>query len=261
MSLVGGRIGYLLLKAIASRQSAAEDSRPDTIDSQLKQFFGDDFFDLVRGKVVIDFGCGEGRQAVEMAINGAGRVIGLDIQEKRLEAARELARRKDVAHLCEFCSGTEEQADVIVSKDAFEHFSDPAAILLAMRRLVRDDGYVLASFGPTWLHPYGGHLFSVFPWSHLVFSEASLIRWRADFRHDGATRFSEVEGGLNQLTIRAFEEIVESSPFQLCWLDTVPIKGINLLKSRPLREIGSSIVRCKLTPKSQLGALQPRGTP
>ena len=118
-----------------------------------------------------------------------------------------------------------------------------------MATLLKPDGYVLAAFGPTWLHPHGGHIFSVFPWSHLVFSEQALIRWRADFKTDGATRFREVAGGLNQLTIAQFERIVADSPFQIEWLDTLPIRGIPLLKTRLLRELGSSIVRCKLTLK------------
>jgi hypothetical protein len=54
----------------------------------------------------------------------------------------------------------------------------------------------------------GGHLFSVFPWAHLIFSEQALIRWRSDFKSDGATRFSEVAGGLNQMTIRRFERLI-----------------------------------------------------
>ena len=64
--------------------------------------------------------------------------------------------------------------------------------------------------------------------------------------NDGATRFSEVDGGLNQLTISQFEDIVAASPFRIEKLETVPIKGFNLFKIRPLREIGSSIVQCKL---------------
>jgi hypothetical protein len=71
------------------------------------------------------------------------------------------------------------------------------------------------SFGPTWHHPYGGHLFSVFPWAHLIFSEKALTRWRSDLRDDGATRFGEVAGGLNQMTIRRFEELVADS--RLCF--------------------------------------------
>ena len=70
------------------------------------------------------------------------------------------------------------------------------------------DGEIWISFAWSWYHPYGGHLFSIFPWAHLVFSEECLIRWRANFKDDGATRFSEVSGGLNQITIAQFEKLI-----------------------------------------------------
>ncbi len=97
------------------------------------------------------------------------------------------------------------KAEVIVSLDSFEHFGDPAGVLAVMHDLLKPGGVIIATFGPTWYHPLGGHLFSVFPWAHLLFSEQALIRWRADIRSDGATRFGEVEGGLNQMTIARFE--------------------------------------------------------
>ncbi len=51
-----------------------------------------------------------------------------------------------------------------------------------MNTLLQPAGEVLVSFGPTWYHPLGGHLFSVFPWAHLIFSEKALIRWRSTFK-------------------------------------------------------------------------------
>ena len=107
-------------------------------------------------------------------------------------------------------------------------------------------GRVLTSFGPTWYHPYGGHLFSVFPWAHLLFSEAALIRWRSDIRSDGATRFSEVEGGLNQMSIARFEALVTRSRFIVRRLDAIPIRRKKMLGTRLTREFTTSIVRCVL---------------
>jgi hypothetical protein len=31
----------------------------------------------------------------------------------------------------------------------------------------------------------------------LIFMEKALLRWRADWHTDGATRFSKIDGGLN----------------------------------------------------------------
>ena len=75
--------------------------------------------------------------------------------------------------------------------------------------LLKPGGLLIASFGPTWYHPLGGHLVSVFPWAHLIFSETALMGWRSGIRADGAKRFHEVEGGLNQMTIRRFEQLAQ----------------------------------------------------
>jgi SAM-dependent methyltransferase len=250
MGIIGGQIGYRILRFIAPRsQSSSSSIGNEALDTKTEQFFGDTFFNDVVGKTVIDFGCGRGNQSVEIALKGAGKVIGLDILEQRLEVGRQAAKQSGVDDRCTFTTKTSELGDIVISKDAFEHFADPAEILQIMSTLLKPNGYILASFGPTWFHPYGGHLFSVFPWSHLIFTEESQIRWRSDFKTDGATRFSEIDGGLNQLTIARFEKIVADSPLRLEWLETVPIKGITLFKTKALREIGSSIVRCKISLK------------
>ena len=52
---------------------------------------GSEIFTEIAGKVVIDFGCGAGADAVAMAERGAKRVIGIDIREDILQVARQKA--------------------------------------------------------------------------------------------------------------------------------------------------------------------------
>jgi len=101
--------------------------------SKLAVLMGDEFFPKIAGKVVIDFGCGDGNDAVEMAGRGAKRVIGIDIREDVLQAARQNAVAKGVQETCLFACSTKELADIVVSVDAFEHFGDPAGILSIMK--------------------------------------------------------------------------------------------------------------------------------
>jgi SAM-dependent methyltransferase len=218
--------------------------------SKLAVLMGDGFFSEIAGKVVIDFGCGEGDDAIEIAGRGAKRVVGIDIREDVLEEARRRALQAGVQNACSFVSAASELADVIVSVDAFEHFADPGGILRAMDALLQPAGEVFISFGPTWYHPLGGHLFSVFPWAHLIFSEKALIRWRSTFKTDGATRFSETAGGLNQMTISRFEELLAHSPFQLASLELVPIRKLRWFHNRLTREFTTAIVRCRLVKRS-----------
>jgi SAM-dependent methyltransferase len=247
MGILGGTIGLRLLRIIAPDSPQRDCLEAEADDGKIEAAFGGRLEAALAGKTVIDFGCGDGQQAIAMARAVPDcRVIGLDIQQKHLDRARQRAVQAGLEDRCTFAMDTEQRADLIVSFDAFEHFSDPLAILNIMSKLLKPNGEVLVSFGPTWLHPYGGHLFSVFPWAHLIFTERALIRWRARFRDDGAQRFGEVEGGLNQIRIAQFERLVAASPLSIDWLETVPIRGLGILRHRYLREFGSSLVRCRL---------------
>lgn len=242
-ALIG--LQYRLLKRLYPRspQLLSEDVYAEHSKLDL---LGDELTSEIRGKTVIDFGCGTGKQAIELVERGAGAVIGLDIREDWLEIARGRAIEARVEDKCRFAATTSDPADLIVSLDAFEHFQDPAEILTIMRGLLKPSGEVIFSFGPTWYHPLGGHLLSVFPWAHLVLSEQALLRWRSTFKQDHATRFSEVAGGLNQMTIRRFEKLVRESGFQIARLECVPIRKLRAIHNRFTREFTTATVRGRL---------------
>ena len=238
---------YRLLRYIAPVAPRYMDGSAYAGKSKLATLLGEELLAQLKGKTVVDFGCGEGHEAIEMAHRGAKCVFGVDILEDGLQRARERAIQAGVADRCHFVTQLAAVADIIVSLDAFEHFSDPAAILRLMYDSLNPGGRVIASFGPTWYHPLGGHLFSVFPWAHLVFSEQALIRWRNDLRTDGATRFTEVEGGLNRMTISGFEKLVAKSSFVLDRIETVPIRALKHFHSNVSREFTTALVRCQLS--------------
>lgn len=247
MGFIGGRVGYDLLRLIAPRH-ARVGLLGDAYarGGKLESLLGHDIWDRVKGKTIIDFGCGEGNESIELASRGATEVIGLDIQDHFLERARLAADEAGVTQKCRFEFKTDAKADFVVSVDAFEHFDDPAEVLSLMHGHLKPGGAVLISFGPTWYHPLGGHLFSVFPWAHLIFSENALIRWRSDFKSDGAKRFSEVAGGLNQMTIRRFEKYVERSPLKISSFECVPIRRLKPIHNRLTREWITAVVRAEL---------------
>jgi hypothetical protein len=116
-----------------------------------------------------------------------------------------------------------------------------------MRSLLKPTGCVMASFGPTWYHPLGGHVYSVFPYAHLVFSEPALVRWRSLYKTDGARTIEE--SGLNRITVRRFENLVGNSPFKFAEFDAIPIRRLRPIASRLTREFTTAVVRCKLVPR------------
>lgn len=257
MGVIGGRVGYGILRRIGPAggerycSGSAYQGR-----SKLESLFGPEIWSAVAGKVVIDFGCGAGTDAIEVAQRGAKKVIGIDIRQKVLDAAQAAAEMAGVSDRCVFAMEADERADVILSMDGFEHYAEPEKILRTMGRLVRPRGRVFIAFGPTWFHPVGGHLFSVVPWAHLLFSEKALIRWRSDFKSDGATRFCEVEGGLNQMTIRRFRKLLAQSDFNVARFEAVPIRRARRLSNRLTREFLTSVVRCTLVPRPSIAPVE-----
>ena len=244
---IGGPLGDVLLQALSRRRLRPPmDGSAYANRSKTEVLLGPDIWTALAGKTVIDFGCGTGEQAVEIAARGAGRVIGIDIRPSVLEAAGLRAATAGVADRCIFTTDPGELADAIISIDGFEHYDKPDEVLAVMAGLLRPGGRVFIAFGPPWFHPLGGHLFSVAPWAHLVFTEAALIRWRSSFKSDGATRFSEVEGGLNQMTLARFERLVQASDLRIDRLETVPIRSLRRLANRWTREFVTSTVRCTL---------------
>ena len=246
MGVIGGSLGVYLLNT-ASRNGTV--GYPEVAfayegRSKLEVLMGSDVWDRLRDKTVLDFGCGCGTEAAEMAEHGAQRVIGLDIDEASLEQARAQAVRRGVGDRTRFERTTAEPVDMIVSLDAFEHFQDPENILRIMAGLLRPGGEVLVSFGPIWFHPLGGHFYSVFPWAHLIFSEPALVRWRSIYKTDGLRSIAET--GLNRMTIRRFRRCVDHSPLRFRSFEPVPIRPLRRFHNRLTQEFTTSTVRCSL---------------
>jgi SAM-dependent methyltransferase len=248
MALIGGWIGARAIAAIAGtpprHDACSGDAYRDR--SKLEVLLGSDIWDRLRGRVVLDFGCGAGHETLEIARHSGSLVVGLDIQEDRLQLARAAAVAAGMDERCRFTAHWTVPVDDVICTDSFEHFDEPEAALRVMYELVKPGGYVYAAFGPPWYHPYGGHLFSIFPWAHLVFSEQSLIRWRSQFKSDGATCFKEVAGGLNGMTVRRFRKLLDRSGFVVQQFETVPIRRVPFQPVGLLREFFTSIVRCRL---------------
>ena len=114
--------------------------------------------------------------------------------------------------------------------------------------MLEPDGSVLIAFGPTWYHPYGGHLFSVFPYAHLLFSERALVKWRGTLPGKEPKR-SFLDAGLNKMTVKRFEQLVNDSPFAFASFEAVPIRRVQRVANRMSREFTTSIVRCRLVPR------------
>ena len=249
MGFIGGALGVRMMTWLSPKgENSNLDGSAYRDRSKLEVLFGADFFEQIRGRTVIDFGCGAGDESIEMIHRGAARVIGVDIRKKFLRNANARAAELGIADRCVFAEVPPEQADVIVSLDCFEHYEDPAAVLAAMNRYLKPDGKVLVSFGGTWYHPYGGHLFALFPWAHLVFTEYAMLTWRKQ-SHPEQTARRIVECGLNKMTLRRFDQLVAASPFRFARYEAKPIRAARRFWHPLTREFFTTVVQCTLVKK------------
>ena len=209
-----------------------------------------DFASLVQGRRVLDFGCGKGFQSAALARDLGCEVIGLDLERPMLqESWRELQEQLQLSNLVFTTDPPADPVDVVFSCSSFEHFSDPQYILSEMARLTRPDGHVVITFAEPWLSPRGSHMdsFTRLPWVNLLFSEQTVMNVRSRFKNDGATRYEDVQGGLNRMTVARFESLMRSSGLEVCSLRLFPVKGLPVVKHVPvLRELLTAAASCVL---------------
>jgi SAM-dependent methyltransferase len=199
---------------------------------------------LINDKEILDFGCGTGYQSVALARMGAKHVVGVDINKTFLAVAQKLAAQVGVANKVDFKQhvddSLERRFDIVISQNSMEHFSDPAGALATMKGALKDHGVILITFGPPWFAPFGSHMhfFVKMPWVNIFFDERTIMSVRREFKHDGATRFEDVEGGLNKMTVKKFETLIRESHLQVEYERYQCIKGVDLIAKLPiLREL------------------------
>jgi SAM-dependent methyltransferase len=107
----------------------------------------------IRGADVLDLGSGLGGVDLELVqAHGARRVVGVDVEEALVEAARALVDRKSLAGSIEFllvepgplpfAAGS---FDMVFSKDAMVHIPDKGALYADVLRILRPGGWFVAA--------------------------------------------------------------------------------------------------------------------
>lgn len=219
--------------------------------------FGAQFWDQIRGKTVLDFGCGYGEYVLAMAAKEVGAAIGVDILKNALlgeRKAKELGLTNTKFIIGSSHSIPSNSIDVITSHDAFEHFENPASILDEMVRLVKPGGLIYIKFGPTWMSPWGRHMSGTFrkdrPWIHLIFPEKSIMRVHSVYHNEEELleRYAQRAGGLNQMTVKRCYQLVQANPnISVEHFEVIMLYGLNLLKPFPfLNELFSNAVSMRL---------------
>ncbi|MBK0399193.1 methyltransferase domain-containing protein [Limibaculum sp. M0105] len=113
------------------------------------------------GKTVVDIGCGAGGVTVELARSfGAGRVIGLDVEEPVCAAARRRVAKAGLADRVEIRKVEpgplplpDASVDMVFSKDSIVHIHDKDFLAREAFRVLRPGGWFAAS---DWLISHDG---------------------------------------------------------------------------------------------------------
>lgn len=105
----------------------------------------------VRGKRILDVGCGSGRYAVALAEKGA-EVVGVDFAANMLALAHELAEARGVASRCRFIHADfldfdfSEEFDISMAIGLFDYVPEPLVFLQKLSSLTKD--LVIVTFAP-----------------------------------------------------------------------------------------------------------------
>jgi SAM-dependent methyltransferase len=204
--------------------------RNDSLKSQFEEFFD---WSLIRGKRVLDFGCGTGPLSRLCVDKGASSVIGADLSSKSIARARHLydGSAPNLTFILEESttriSLPDSSVDVILCFDVMEHIMDYREIVHEWARVLSPGGRILIWWS-VWWHPYGHHLHTLIPlpWVHAFMSDKSLYKvcariydrpefqpriWHFD---DNGKRIPNPYAGklqftdLNKLTIHKFDALI-----------------------------------------------------
>lgn len=102
----------------------------------------------IKGKRVLDIGCGAGGMSRYFVDNGAKYVLGLDISNNMLTLARKLTKQTNVEYLnlaMEYLSTIKDKFDIVFSSLAFHYVEDFEKLMKDISNLLIDGGILLFS--------------------------------------------------------------------------------------------------------------------
>ncbi|MEW9855142.1 class I SAM-dependent methyltransferase [Novosphingobium sp. M1R2S20] len=203
----------------------------------------------LRGKKILELGCGHGTLSVGMAQAGAAEVWGFDLDDERISFAErhvpaQFPEYASAVHfrcedICDYLSPqTEGTIDIIVSKDTFEHIIPLNETVEAMRRLLKPGGYAVIGTSPLYYSPFGDHgwyLGPGKPWSTLI---PEPILFKLAGKRAGRPIRSAHDMGLNKMTPADFRRAFPATDWRTKAIDYNQGGGMGMKAFRVLRRIG-----------------------
>lgn len=113
----------------------------------------------LKGKRVLDIGCGMGQHAMQYSKQGALSVTGIDISEKMLGFAKEHNSAENITYKrlpFEELDSLDEKYDVITSSLAFDYVEDFGKLMKTIYSMLEENGYCVFSMSHPLSTAYDG---------------------------------------------------------------------------------------------------------
>jgi ubiquinone/menaquinone biosynthesis C-methylase UbiE len=114
----------------------------------------DELFESAAPRSVLDVGCGEGVLSAQWATRlGSGRVVGVDLEDPKLEAEWALRGRANLEFgvmRAEELRFADDEFDLVAATEVLEHVPDPEVVLAEMARVSRGHLLVSVPHEPLW---------------------------------------------------------------------------------------------------------------
>lgn len=240
----GGHV-LLVMNRFFPRRKILGRGSPDSY-SQAQLMWADKNFRFFRneidlkGKIVLDAGCGPGGKTLFYASKGCAWIVGVDIDPVRIGHARNFLAQHPNDRV-EFQEGDlsaltfpADHFDIIFLNDVFEHINRPLLerVLRELKRVLKPGGAICMEF-PPWTSFDAAHLYDHIhvPWCQLLFSDRTLLavveRIGTRGPDIGSATVAEHYMELNRITIPEARALFERLAFKIMVFRYERIKGIS----------------------------------
>jgi SAM-dependent methyltransferase len=236
------------------------DDHYDWAVGQISEFLGGDGIDL-RGKAVIDLGCGDGIMDLGIAHKlEPAKLVGVDINpvdvEHLLGQAGAHAGVHGIPANLEFRqSGAVEipaddgEFDLAVTWSAFEHILEPIPVLQELRRVLKPEAVLFLQLWPFHASNRGSHLWDWFPegWVNFLHSDEKVRQTMlADERDPAWARYMlDAYLTLNRITVDELQRCLLAAGYQITKFELLsePVHIPPELNRYPLSLLGTSGIK------------------
>ncbi len=157
-------------------------------------------------KKVLDVGCGDGFVGYYFA-KASHDAYAIDTNDWRNELVKNNVRftKESIDNKTSFSS---DFFDLILSFNAFEHFSDPESALTEMLRILKPGGYLYLDFAPLFNSAHGLHAYKYIhiPFCQVLFSKDDMDRYMSNDLHIDVS-VSDPRPFVNEWSLRQYQQL------------------------------------------------------